>query len=730
MMKQAKAVLKSVFGYDDFISLQGKVIENVLQKNDCLVLMPTGGGKSLCYQIPALLFDGLTIVVSPLISLMKDQTAQLDDAGVPAVVLNSSLSPDAYRRNVSRVRKNEVKLLYVAPETLLKPNISELLGSVRVSCLAIDEAHCISMWGHDFRPEYRQLADFRRGLPGAVCIALTATATPRVRRDIKSSLGIDAAGEHVASFDRKNLLIRIVSKADPLAQTIECIKRHPNESGIVYCYTRKQVESLCEALNAEGFSARPYHAGMDEADRNRHQELFIRDDIDIIVATIAFGMGIDKSNVRFVIHYDMPKTIDNYYQEIGRAGRDGMPAECLLLFSYGDVHKIRYHTASLPEQEKRVAALQLQAMLHLMEADGCRRIPLLDYFGETYPEPGCGGCDNCLSDAPEKVDVTVAAQKFLSCIKRTGERFGGGHIIDVLRGSTARKVLAAGHDRLSTYNIGFDYSRRQWQALCRQFLHQGLITQDMEYGGLGLTPKGWEVLRGKETVLGVPMEPEAPEPRQPLESVVGPCDIGLFQLLRQERKALADAADVPPYVIFSDKTLTQMATCFPQSDESLLKLHGVGEVKLEKYGRRFLEVIAAHCREHQIEDRVPAGNIARKTKAPSKSLRHIVIGNAFNDGRSVESLIEEYGIKKETVVAHLYTYFQDGNALEVEGLLQTSSLPPGMQKKVLHRFDELGAGRLKPVFDALGGAVDYSELRILGLYHLALQRSKTAKEYT
>jgi ATP-dependent DNA helicase RecQ len=531
---------------------------------------------------------------------MKDQTTQLDDAGVPAVFLNSSLSADAYRRNISRIRKNQVKLLYVAPETLLKPTTTQLLSSVRVDCLAIDEAHCISMWGHDFRPEYRQLADFRRNLPGAVCIALTATATPRVRRDIKTSLGIDAAGEHIASFDRKNLLIRIVSKVDPLFQTIECIKRHPNESGIVYCYTRKQVESLCEALIAEGFSARPYHAGMSEADRNRHQELFIRDDIHIIVATIAFGMGIDKSNVRFVIHYDMPKTIDNYYQEIGRAGRDGMPAECLLLFSYGDVHKIRYHAANLPEHEKRVSAIQLQAMLRLMEADGCRRVPLLDYFGEACPESECRMCDNCLSEKPEKVDVTVAAQKFLSCIKRTGERFGAAHVIDVLRGSTARKVLNAGHDKLSTYNIGLEHSRRQWQALCRQFIHQGLIVQDMEYGGLQLTPKAWEILRGKQSVLGVPMEPETPELRRPVETEAGPCDIGLFQLLREKRKALADAADVPPYVIFSDKTLTQMATFFPRTDDSMLRIHGVGEVKLEKYGRKFLDIIVAYCQENGI----------------------------------------------------------------------------------------------------------------------------------
>jgi len=602
MMKQARAVLKSVFGYDDFISLQKEVIESVLKKNDCLVLMPTGGGKSLCYQIPALIFEGLTVVVSPLISLMKDQTAQLEEAGVPAVFLNSSLTSDAYRRNIAGIRKGTVKLLYISPETLLKPGMSELLSSIRVNCLAIDEAHCISMWGHDFRPEYRQIADFRRLLPEAVCVALTATATPRVRADIKKSLDIRDAGEYVASFNRKNLLLRVKEKTNPRAQTIAFLKKYRNESGIIYCYTRKQVDTLCDALVAAGFSARPYHAGLDDTERNRHQDLFIKDDVRIIVATIAFGMGIDKSNVRFVIHYDMPKSIDNYYQEIGRAGRDGLPAECLLLFSYGDIHKVRYHTNSLPESEKRIANIQLQAMLRLMEADGCRRGPLLDYFGETFPDAECGMCDNCLSEKRQKVDITVAAQKFLSCVKRTGEIFGAAHIIDVLRGSTARKVLTAGHDKLSTYNIGLEYSRRQWQTLCRQFIHQGLMVQDMEYGGLRLTPKAWEVFRGDRKVLGLLPEAETPEAAKVKVSPIpdASVDMALFESLRQARKTMANAGHVPPYVIFSDKTLYQMASRFPQTEASLLMIHGVGEVKLEKYGRQFLEIICEYCRENEI----------------------------------------------------------------------------------------------------------------------------------
>jgi ATP-dependent DNA helicase RecQ len=723
MIKKAQAVLRSVFGYDDFISLQRDIIENVLQKNDSLVLMPTGGGKSLCYQIPALVFEGLTIVVSPLISLMKDQTSQLKEAGAPAVFLNSSLSSEAYRRNMADIRKGAVKLLYVAPETLLKSGMSEFLTSIRVDLLAIDEAHCISMWGHDFRPEYRQIADFRRQLPEAACIALTATATPRVRADIKSSLGIHDAGEYVASFNRKNLLLRVVEKNNALRQAIAFLKRFPGESGIVYCYTRKQVESLCESLVAAGFSARPYHAGLNEADRNRHQDLFINDDVRIIVATIAFGMGIDKSNVRFVVHYDMPKSIDNYYQEIGRAGRDGMPAECLLLFSYGDIHKIRYHTVSLPESEKRVANIQLQALLRLMEADGCRRKPLLDYFGETFPDTECGMCDNCLSEKRERVDLTVAAQKFLSCIKRTGEIFGATHIIDVLRGSTARKVLQARHDTLSTYGIGKEYSRHQWLALCRQFLHQDLISQDMEYGGLRLTPKAWEVFRGELKVQGLIPEDRSQEMPEQIKKTIdtGPVDTELFNRLRLERKTLADAAGLPPYVVFSDKTLSQMASLFPQTEESLLGLHGVGEVKLEKYGQSFLDIICRYCREHQIEDRVPVSVVKSepKAKAPAQPKRFMVIGDAVNDGRTMDSLMEEYDIKRETILAHLYSYVQAGYALDARPVLTMSLLSRELRDEVIGRFRELGTDRLKPVFETLGGRVEYSELRVLALYVLA-----------
>ena len=384
MIDQARSLLKTVFGYDEFRPLQSDIIAHILAKNDALVVMPTGGGKSLCYQIPALIFEGLTIVISPLISLMKDQVAQLTQSGVAAAVLNSSLSPDAYRRNVQLVKLNKAKLLYLAPEALLKSNMRKLLSAANIECLAIDEAHCISQWGHDFRPEYRRLAEARDHFTDTVCVALTATATPRVREDIKNSLHMDPDREFMASFDRENLFIQMLPKDRPVDQTIEFIRKFPDQSGIIYCFSRKQVEELNAILENEGFSVRPYHAGLSDMDRHRNQEAFIRDDVLIIVATIAFGMGIDKPNVRFVVHFDLPQNIESYYQEIGRAGRDGLKSHCLLLFSYGDVQKIKYFIDRKNDHEKRVANIHLSSLIRLAETEICRRIPLMHYFGEDY----------------------------------------------------------------------------------------------------------------------------------------------------------------------------------------------------------------------------------------------------------------------------------------------------------------------------------------------------------
>jgi ATP-dependent DNA helicase RecQ len=614
MLGKAKKILKEVFGYDAFISLQAEVITSILQGRDTLVIMPTGGGKSLCYQIPALIFKNLTVVVSPLIALMKDQVQQLTEYGVAAVLLNSSLSPAEYRANLAALKQKQVRLLYVAPETLMKPDILQMLTAVGVDCLAIDEAHCISDWGHDFRPEYRQLVDVRQRFHNAVCVALTATATDRVRADIKQSLGVADGEEFLASFDRENLLLRIVPKINAGQQIVSFLNRYPDQSGIVYCATRSKVDSLAASLSDEGFAALPYHAGLDEKVRKTNQERFVKDDIQIMVATIAFGMGIDKSNVRFVIHHDIPRNIESYYQEIGRAGRDGLAAECLLLFGYGDIYKVKHFIALKSEKEQRVANLQLNALLAMVESDACRRVPLMGYFGENHTGQ-CGQCDNCTEEKAPSEEITVAAQKFLACVKRSGERFGMNHIIDVLRGSKGQRVLNLRHDRLSTYGIGRDLSKRQWQSLGWQFLHQGLMEQDMEFGGLRLAPQAWAVFRGEAKIFGrllasAPEKPTAGKKRQ----VVTEYNRELFEQLRQKRLEIARGLDVPPFVIFADRTLAEMASAYPRTKEQLLGIHGVGRVKGEKYGELFTDIISEYCMLNDIDDPHPVETQAKPGK--------------------------------------------------------------------------------------------------------------------
>jgi ATP-dependent DNA helicase RecQ len=729
MIDQAHSILKTVFGYDAFRPLQLEIITNILEKNDALVVMPTGGGKSLCYQIPALIFEGLTIVISPLISLMKDQVEQMIQSGVAAAVLNSSLSTDEYRRNVQLVKQKKAKMLYLAPEALLKNSMLELLSAVDIECLAIDEAHCISQWGHDFRPEYRRLAEARDHFSGTVCVALTATATPRVREDIKTSLHMDRGREFMASFNRENLFIQIHPKDNPVDQTIQFILKFPDQSGIIYCFSRKQVEDLNAVLANEGFSVRPYHAGLSDLDRHRNQEAFIRDDVQIIVATIAFGMGIDKPNVRFVVHFDLPQNIESYYQEIGRAGRDGLKSHCLLLFSYGDVQKIKYFIDQKNDHEKRVANIHLSSLIRLAETEVCRRIPLLHYFGEDYTIDKCNMCDNCLSEKKELVDITVDAQKFLSCVKRTGETFGSNHLIDVLRGSQAKKVLQFGHHKLSTYGIGEGYSKKQWQQLSRQFLHQGLMVQDMEFGSLKLSTKGWDVLKGELEIWGqldqkVDSAPTVPETVK-LDDL--DYDRELFEILRKTRKELADESGVPPFVIFADKTLVEMATFFPHSSDHFLDIHGIGKVKAEKFGTLFMQVIGSYCRDKQIQERPknppPTSPVkpdpTEEPPAEAVKPRYITVGELFNSGQSISKIMDIFGIQQTTVIDHLVRYVREGFALPIDNLLEASPLPDDQIKRVLDAFDQCGNEYLKPAFDFLNGTVHYEELKILRLYHLS-----------
>lgn len=722
-MPTPDSILKDIFGYHDFLPYQREVIENVLNRRDSLAVMPTGGGKSLCYQIPALIQEGLTVVVSPLIALMKDQVDQLRAAGVPALFLNSTLTPEDYANNMQRVRSGEVKLLYVAPETLLTPRIFALLDSVRVDLLTIDEAHCISEWGHDFRPEYRQLVEVRKRYPKATCLALTATATPRVRTDIKSTLGFLHSNEFVASFDRANLYIEVTPKKEPEKQALRFLQRFKDQPGIIYCFSRRQVDELAAYLAEKGFSALPYHAGLEDIDRRRNQEAFIRDNAQIIVATIAFGMGINKPNVRFILHYDLPKSIEGYYQEIGRAGRDGLPAHCLLLYNYQDAAKLRYFVDQKEGVERSAAIEHLNAIVRYAEDETtCRRKPLLAYFGEIYPPSGstfsnnCKNCDNCTLAPPVVVDITIPAQKFLSCVIRTGERFGAGYIADVLRGSKNERVLQYEHNKLSTYGIGADWSEKQWLHLGRQLVQMGYLNQESEFHVLSLTEKARGALRKRALIHGQMLEVEERPKKETKRKDELAYNHALFAILRQTRKELADAAGVPPYVILSDRSLVEMSAYYPQSLPALLEINGIGQVKLQRYGEDFLKVLTEYCRKHKLEEKIPG----KAPKEQNKGQRRLSVGQAYNQGASIQDLMARHGVGVSTILEHLTRYSAEGNSLRHNDELQSLvSASPDQQAAAFRGFDRFGTQFLKPVFDYLLGQVSYDQLKIIRLLYLS-----------
>lgn len=712
-LDRAKELLQSIYGYDSFRPLQAEIISNVLNKRDTLVIMPTGGGKSLCYQLPALLFEGMTLVVSPLISLMQDQVDQLRELGITAVYLNSSLSFEAYQETIMQVQQGHIKLLYMAPETLLKPGILEMLTQVKIDCLAIDEAHCISSWGHDFRPEYRQLVAVREKLPTAVCIALTATATPRVRDDIKASLNFQDENAFVASFNRENLFLEVVEKEDAIGQALEFLAAHPNESGIIYCATRRQVDSLSHALARRNLSVLPYHAGLDNHTRQTNQMRFVRDDVQIIVATVAFGMGIDKPNVRFILHVDLPSDIENYYQQIGRAGRDGLPSNCRLLFSYSDIYTVKHFIGQAAEEEQAGRNRRLEALVKWADASECRRRPLLGYFGETFEVENCGRCDNCTSESKELVDITIPAQKFLSCVRRTGEMFGTTHIINVLRGSQAKSVTQRNHHTISTYGIGTEFSQRQWKHLARQLQQLKLLTQDIEYGSLKITPAGWAVLQG-EKVMGTLEAAKKTATAVPYEALK--YDTALYEQLRQKRKALADEGNVPPYIIFSDRSLVEMATYFPHSNASLSLMYGIGETKVAKYADIVLPMIREYCAANGLKEQpkqAKRGNGGGKRPSSLRRSRSDEVGEAFAAGQTVEELQQAYNVKRQTIINHLGRYVQAGNLLAIERLYGSSLLTTEQQIQVREAFSQLGADALRPIFEACNQQISYDELHLM-----------------
>ncbi len=591
-------LLQRIFGYQSFRPYQQEIIEDLIRGADAFVLMPTGGGKSLCYQIPALIRQGVAIVVSPLISLMKDQVDALRGNGVSAAYFNSSLTPQQSREVLARLHDRKLGLLYMAPEKLMQPTFLQQLRDVDIALIAIDEAHCVSQWGHDFRPEYVQLGALRTHFPGVPMIALTATADPQTRGDAALRLGLSRAKRYVAGFDRPNIRYTVLEKNRPFDQLTTFLAPRSKEAGIVYALTRKRVENLAQRLAARGIAAAAYHAGLPNEQRQAVQEAFIKDELDTVVATVAFGMGIDKPNVRFVIHFDLPKNIEGYYQETGRAGRDGLSSEALLLYGMQDVVLIR----SLLERsenadQKRIELQKLSAMVDFAEALTCRRRVLLGYFGE-HLTSDCGNCDVCLN-SPERFDATEDAQKALSCVYRVGQRFGVKHVIDVLRGAQNERMRRLRHDQLSTFAIGSDRSEAEWGSILRQLIHRGFLVQDFsKYGVLKLTDRSRPLLKGEVKLeLARPRVHATPEKKRPrkLDASEQPYDEDLFEKLRALRTRLAREQGVPPYVVFGDATLMHMARNKPHDPEGLLAITGVGDHKLSRYGEDFLAAINEYC---------------------------------------------------------------------------------------------------------------------------------------
>lgn len=594
MMKTPHSILKDVFGYHEFRGPQEAVINALVAGDDALVLMPTGGGKSLCYQIPSLVRDGVGIVVSPLIALMQDQVSALHELGVRAGFLNSSMTPQEAWQTELAMHNGELDMLYVAPERLIQPRTLEMLHGVKIALFAIDEAHCVSQWGHDFRADYLKLDMLQREFPQVPRIALTATADVRTREEIIARLQLENAQQFVNGFDRPNIQYRIQQKNNPKIQLMRFLRdEQANNSGIIYCLSRNKVEQIAEWLSTEGFTALPYHAGLPAPTRQKNQQRFLREDNIIMVATIAFGMGIDKPDVRFVAHLDLPKSIEAYYQETGRAGRDGEPATTLLLYGLEDVVKLRQMMANSEgnDEFKRNEQQRLNAMLGLCEITTCRRQTLLRYFGDTLSQP-CGNCDSCLTPA-QTWDATEPVRMALSCVYRTGQRFGAGHVIDVLRGSSNEKITSFGHQQLSTYGIGKHLTADEWKSIFRQLVARGLLDVDAQaYGGLKLNDSCRAILRGEESIqLRREIKASATAIARKQGVVVDTEDQSLWNALRSCRKRLAEEHGVPPYVIFHDATLREMLEFRPTTESELLSITGVGHSKLERFGDEFLEVI-------------------------------------------------------------------------------------------------------------------------------------------
>jgi len=704
--------LKAYFGFDRFLPLQEEIITKVLAKRDTLVLMPTGGGKSLCYQLPALRLKGLTLVVSPLIALMKDQVDGLRADGVPAGLLNSTLAAQEANQVQDQARQGKIKILYVAPERLALPGFQRFLQSLDVSLIAIDEAHCISEWGHDFRPDYRNLKSLRRDFPGVPVIALTATATEPVREDIVNQLGLDKPEIFISSFNRPNLTYTIQPKAEPLGSLLHLLEKHQGGSAIIYRFSRKATEETALELSERGFSALPYHAGLERDLRRETQEKFIRDQVQIVVATIAFGMGIDKPDVRLVVHYDLPKTVEGYYQETGRAGRDGLPSDCVLFYSYGDRSKQEYFISQIEDDDEREKAHnKLDQVLVLCDLQTCRRAYLMEYLGESWPQTDCGGCDICLLPR-EEFDATEIAQKILSTAIRTGERFGVNYLVDVLRGSANKAVRTRGHHELPVFGISRDVDSDDLKEMVRSLVTNGLLAQNGgDYPTLGVSQRGHKFLKDREKLTLT-----RPKQAAPVRQVAFPgdretaYDTKLFDELAALRLEIATDREVPAYQIFGNKSLQQMAFHMPHNELEFSKISGVGDAKLRDFSERFLEVINGYAEANgqpAAVNRVPVSAPKNRVRGISMSIRQTK--DLVAQGLSFEEVAEQRGISETTIRSHLERFIQEGGQVDLGHLMP----PEDRRIKIAAAFKEMGEARLTPVREFLGDDYTWDELAVV-----------------
>ena len=708
--------LKAYFGFDQFLPLQEEIIAKVLAKRDTLVLMPTGGGKSLCYQLPALRFKGLTLVVSPLIALMKDQVDGLRANGVPAGLLNSALSPQESAQVQDQAKQGKIKILYIAPERLALPGFQRFLQSLEVSLIAIDEAHCISEWGHDFRPDYRNLKSLRQEFPGVPVIALTATATTQVREDILSQLGLNDPEIFISSFNRPNLTYTIQPKTEPLGALLNLLEKHQGGSTIIYRFSRKATEETALELTDRGFDALPYHAGLDRDLRRETQEKFIRDQVQIVVATIAFGMGIDKPDVRLVVHYDLPKTVEGYYQETGRAGRDGFPSDCVLFYSYGDRSKQEYFISQIDDDDERDKAhTKLDQILAFCDLQTCRRAYLMEYLGEPWPKTDCGGCDICLLPR-EEFDATEIAQKVLSTAIRTGERFGVNYLVDVLRGANNKAVRDRGHHELPVFGISRDMDSDELKEMVRSLVTNGLLAQQGSgYPTLAVSAQGRKFLNNRESLTLT--RPKQATPVLPKSFDTSgretAFDTKLFDELAALRLEIATEREVPAYVIFGNKALQQMAFHMPQNEDEFSKISGVGDAKLREYSRPFLKVIAEYIQANGQTtgvERVPVTTPKkRSSRGISMSIRET--RDMIGQGMSLSEVAEKRGISETTIRSHLERLVQEGGEVDLDHLMPSDD----RRLKIEAAFKEMGEARLTPVRDMLGEDYTWDELAVVRL---------------